>query len=120
MLLVLVVGKLNQGAVHFQHQTPGSTGAGLVCRILGASPAFPPVRFTLLTSPCHTKQAVVGSGCFALEPNSAIPRDGDDPSGGGRGGTQKAGRELLKHWGFGTRQRNAVARRLSSKLMYMI
>lgn len=76
-------------AVPEQNQFAGS----LVCSL-----PFHPVRFTPLTSPCNKKQAVVGIGCFALEPSSANPSDGDDHdhSGGGGDTTHKVGRELLK------------------------
>lgn len=74
---------------------PGSAGAELVYRIPGACPAFPAICFTLLTSPCNMKQAVVGSGCFAPDPNSANPWDGDGCSGWGGGQTKEGALKTL-------------------------
>lgn len=81
-------------AVPEQNQFAGS----LVCSL-----PFHPVRFTPLTSPCNKKQAVVGIGCFALEPSSANPLDGDDhdhSGGGGRHDTQSREGALKMLWGL--------------------
>lgn len=41
------------------------------------------------------KQAVVGSGCFAPDPNSANPWDGDGCSGWGGGQTKEGALKTL-------------------------
>lgn len=95
---------------------PGSAGAEPVCRILGACPAFPAICFTLLTSPCYIKQAVVGSGCFAPDPNSANPWDGDHCSGWG--GRQSEERALKTLWGWQEAQKCSSEKALFQAYIY--